>query len=91
MAQANVYTSLANAAIYTDKVRISTGTSAVTYQVYEIYPTDIGNRYTAEVTVPANSSADVLVGVQNRLTVTGTGYTALEIGTQSSGIRSVGR
>ena len=88
---ANVYTSLANATIYTDKVRISTGTTPVTYQVYEIYPTDIGNRYTAEVTVPANSSADVLVGVQNRMTVTGANWTALEIGTQSSGIRSVGK
>ena len=91
MSQANVYTSIANAAVYTDKVRIATGNSAVTYNVYQIYPTDIGNMYSANVQVPPQSSADVFVGVQNRLTVNGADFSVLELGTQTSGIRAVGR
>ena len=31
---ANVYTTLANATVYTDKLQISTGANAVTYQAY---------------------------------------------------------
>ena len=34
MAQANVYTSAANAVWYTDKASISTGNTAVTFNVY---------------------------------------------------------
>ena len=88
MPQANVYTSAANATIYTDKVRIAAGTSPVTYQVYVLYPTDIGNLYSAPASVPANSYMDVFVGVQNKLTVSGT-CTITELGTTSSGINSV--
>lgn len=88
MAQANVYTSAANATIYTDKVRIAAGTSPVTYNVYVLYPTDVGNLYSEPPSVPANTAMDVFVGVQNRLTVTGT-CTITELGTTTSGIYSV--
>lgn len=88
MAQANVYTSAANATIYTDKVRISAGTSPVTYQVYILYPTEVGNLYSNPPTVPANNYLDIYVGVQNRLTVSGT-CTITELGTQTSGKVSV--
>lgn len=88
MSQANVYTSAANATIYTDKVRISTGTSPVTYQVYVLYPTETGNLYSAPVSIPGDDYEDVYVGVGNKLTVTGT-CTILEVGTATSGLASV--
>ena len=88
MPQANVYTSAANAVIYTDKVRIAAGTSPVTYNVYVLYPSDVGNLYSAAPSVPANTSMDVFVGVQNRLTVTGN-CTITELGTTTSGIYAV--
>ena len=88
MPQANVYTTAANATIYTDKVRIAAGTSPVTYQVYVLYPDNVGNLYSAAPSVPANSYMDVFVGAQNKLTVAGT-CTISELGTASSGIMSV--
>ena len=84
MPQANVYTTAANATIYTDKVRIAAGTSPVTYQVYLEYPDNTGNLYSAAPSVPANSYMDVFVGYKNKLTVTGT-CTITELGTVTSG------
>ena len=84
MAQANVYTSASGQVIYTDKVRIAAGTSPVTFQVDVVYPSATGNLYSNPPSVPANSYMDVWVGVQNKLTVSGT-CTITEIGTQSSG------
>ena len=84
---ANVYTSLSNATIYTDKVRIATGNTAVSYNVYAVAlgsADPVGNLYTNPVQVPANWQTDLYVGVGNKLTVSGTNYTALEIGTASS-------
>lgn len=89
MAQANVYTSVSAQSWYTDKARISTGTSPVTFNVNIVYPSAVGNLYSAPTTVPANSHMDVFVGVGNQLTVTGTGFTAQELGTASSGQSSV--
>lgn len=88
MPQANVYTSAANATIYTDKVRIAAGTSPVTYQVYVLYPDNVGNLYSNPVSVPANNYLDVYVGVGNKLTVAGT-CTITELGTATSGQYSV--
>lgn len=84
MPQANVYTTAANATIYTDKVRIAAGTSPVTFQVYVQYPGNTGNLYSAAPSVPANSYMDVFVGYKNKLTVAGT-CTITELGTVSSG------
>jgi hypothetical protein len=88
MAQANVYTSAANATIYTDKVRISANTSPCSYQVYVLYPSNTGNLYSNEVRVPADSYMDVFVGVGNKLTVTGNA-TITELGTTTSGSYAV--
>lgn len=84
MSQANVYTTATNQVIYTDKVRITAGTSPVTFQVNILYPDATGNLYSASPSVPANSSRDVFVGVGNQLTVAGT-CTIEEVGTTTSG------
>lgn len=84
---ANVYTTLANATVYTDKLRISTGSTPVTYQVYA---TALGNTapagdiYSAPIQIPAATTRDVYSGAGNKVTVVGTDYTALELGTASS-------
>lgn len=98
MAQANVFTSVANAFWYTDRVSVSTGNTSVTYNVYVpalVYKAANGNPVTAvnatgniysnAVSIPANSTQEVFVGSGNYLTITGTSFTALEIGTASSG------
>jgi hypothetical protein len=85
MAQANVYTSVSNQTWSTDKCRITTGDSAVTYQVNIVYGTPTaGNLYSNATSVAANWSSDVWVGAGNKLTITGSNYTAQEIGTTSS-------
>lgn len=89
---ANVYTSLANATVYTDKLRISTTTTSVTYQVYAVAlgsANPVGNIYSAAINIPANSTQDVYCGAGNKVTVSGSNYTALELGTQSSALYSV--
>ena len=55
MAQANVYTTATDRVIFTDKVRITTGTSPVTFQVNLVYPDASGNLYSAPASVSANS------------------------------------
>lgn len=89
---ANVYTSLANAAVYTDKLRVSTGSSAVTYQVYAVAlgsANAAGNLYSAAIQVPANSTRDLYAGVGNQVTISGSNWTALELGTASSATAGV--
>lgn len=84
---ANVYTSLANATVYTDKLRVSTGSSAVTYQVYATALGSAaaeGNLYSAAIQIPANTTRDLYAGAGNKVTVTGSNWTALELGTASS-------
>ena len=84
---ANVYTSLANATVYTDKLQISTGANAVTYQVYATAlgtAAAAGNIYSAPISIPANTVFEVYSGAGNKVTVTGTPFTALELGTASS-------
>jgi hypothetical protein len=101
----NVYTSLSNATVYTDKLRISTGANAVTYQVYQVALVDgsiygnanvvignttpEGNLYTTPIQIPAATTRDVYCGAQNKVTVVGSGYTATELGTASSALAGV--
>ena len=86
--QANVYTSVANVVWATDKVEISTGNTAVTYQVW-LAP-DFGNSiYSNAVAVPANSYEYVYVGVGNYLNITGSNFTAAEAGTRTSATAGV--
>ena len=87
MSQANVYTSLANAEVYTDKLRISTGNTPVTYQVYATAlgsAAAVGNIYSAPIQIPAATTRDVYSGVGNYVTITGADFTAEELGTASS-------
>jgi len=86
MAQANVYTTVNDQTWSTDKCRIVTGNTAVTFQVNMVYATpDTGNVYSNAASVPANWSSDVWVGAGNKLTITGANFTAQELGTTSSG------
>lgn len=90
MAQANVYTAVSTQAWFTDKCRISTGNTAVTYQVNMITGTpNTGNLFSNAASLPADTSSDIWVGVGNQLTITGANYTAQELGTASSGSQSV--
>jgi hypothetical protein len=89
---ANVYTSLANAVVYTDRLEITTTANAVTYQVYATAlgsANAVGNLYSAPVSIPANTIKEVYAGAGNQVTVTGTPFTAVELGTASSAQSSV--
>lgn len=89
---ANVYTSLSNTTVYTDKLQISTGANVVTYQVYATAlgtADPVGNLYAAPINIPANTVFEVYSGAGNKVTVTGTPFTALELGTASSAQESV--
>jgi hypothetical protein len=84
---ANVYTSLANATVFTDKLQITTSANTVTYQVYATALGNaeaLGNIYSAPISIPANTVFEVYSGAGNKVTVTGTPFTALELGTASS-------
>lgn len=84
---ANVYTTLANATVYTDKLQISTGANAVTYQAYATAlgsSPAAGNIYSEPINIPANTVFEVYSGAGNKVTVTGGPFTALELGTASS-------
>ena len=86
--QANVYTSVSAQAWYTDKAMISTGNTAVTYNV-SLYPGFSNTIYSNAVSIPAYDSQYVYVGVGNKLTITGSNFTAAEAGTASSGTAGV--
>jgi len=86
--QANVYTSVANVVWQTDKVQISTGNTAVTYQVW-LAPSFANSIYSNAVAIPAYKSEYVYVGVGNYLNISGSNFTAAESGTASSGTAGV--
>ena len=84
---ANVYTSLANVVVYTDKLQITTSANAVTYQVYATAlgsQAAVGNLYSNAISIPANTVFEAYSGAGNKVTITGTPFTALELGTASS-------
>ena len=86
--QANVYTTVANVVWQTDKVEISTGNTAVTYQVW-LAPDFANSIYSNAVAVPAYKTEYKYVGVGNYLTITGSNFTAAECGTASSATAGV--
>lgn len=89
---ANVYTSLSNATVYTDKISIATGNTAVTYQVYAVAlgtANAVGNLYSAAVQIPANSTVEMYSGAGNKVTIAGSNWTATELGTASSALYSI--
>ena len=81
--QANVYTTVSAQAWYTDKAMISTGNTAVTYNV-ALNPGFTNTIYSNAVSVPAYKQEYVYVGVGNMLTVVGGNVTIAECGTASS-------
>lgn len=103
---ANVYTSASNQTWFTDKCRIATGNTAVTYNVDRvaltytkadgstaIAVTAAGNIFSNAVSIPADSSRDIYVGVGNKLWIIGSDFTATELGTTTSataGVNGVG-
>jgi hypothetical protein len=89
---ANVYSSLGNTTVYTDKLQITTTANAVTYQTYAVAigtAAAAGNVFSAPINIPANTVFEVYSGAGNKVTVTGSPFTALELGTASSGIIGV--
>lgn len=89
---ANVYTSLGNATVYTDRLEIATGNTTVTYQVYAVAlgsAAPVGNLYSVPVQIPANTIKEIYVGAGNKVTITGSNFTALELGTASSATEGV--
>lgn len=84
--QANVYTAVTNQVWFTDRCQIA-ATAATTYQV-ALAPAFTDTIYSAPMTVPAGATKEIYVGVGNKLTLVGT-FTALEIGTASSGTAGV--
>jgi hypothetical protein len=86
--QANVYTAVTNTVWQTDKVQISTGNTAVTFQV-NLAPSFSNTIYSNSVAVPPYNAVYHYVGVGNQLTITGANFTATEAGTASSGTAGV--
>jgi len=90
---ANVFTSLSNTLWYTDKCSITTGNTAVTYQVYATAlgsSPAVGNIYSGPPELGANKREQIYVGSGNYITVVGTNYTAQEVGGQTSAQAGVG-
>lgn len=90
---ANVYTSLSNATVYTDKLEISTNAANAWLQIYAVAlgsAAPAGNLYSAPINIPANTVYQAYVGAGNKVTVICSGsYTALELGTASSATEGV--
>ena len=98
-----VVNAVSNVAWTTDKVQISTTTANVTFQVSLTQTTyqqsngtpantsmPTGNIYANAIVVPGNSVQEYYVGSGNYLNiVTGTGFTATALGTNSSGTSGV--
>lgn len=93
MAEANVVTSAGNTVWYTDKCKIVTGSTPVTYQVYATAlpgQAAVGNIYSDPSSIDADSAEEIYVGVGNYLTITGSNFTAQEVGGQTSAQAGVG-
>lgn len=93
MSQANVVTTASNAVWYTDRAEITTGSTPVVYQVYATALRDqsaAGNIYSNPASIDADSTETIYVGVGNYLTITGSNFTAQEVGGQTSAQAGVG-
>lgn len=90
---ANVYTTLSNATVYTDRLEISTNAANAWLQVYAVAlgtANAVGNLYSAPVNIPANTVYQTYVGAGNKVTIVCAGsFTALELGTASSATSGV--
>jgi hypothetical protein len=90
---ANVYTTLSNTTVYTDKLEISTTTANATLQVYAVAlgtANAVGNLYSAPINIPANTVFQTYARAGNKVTILrAAALTALEIGTASSATAGV--
>lgn len=90
---ANVYTTLSNATVYTDRLEISTNAANAWLQVYAVAlgsANAVGNLYSVPINIPANTVYQTYVGSGNKVTITCAGtFTALELGTASSATAGV--
>ena len=87
-----VINSAGNVLWTTDKAEIESTGNAVTYQVFVTglgNAAPVGNLYANVVAVPANIVKQIYVGAGNYLIISGTGFTAKALGTQSSAQYSV--
>jgi hypothetical protein len=76
----------------TDKAQINSESNNVTYQVFATAlgnAAAVGNLYANAVSVPNGTIQEIYVGAGNYLTITGTNFTAVALGTQSSAQYSV--
>jgi hypothetical protein len=76
----------------TDKAQINSESNNVTYQVFATAlgnAAAVGNLYANAVSVPNGTTQEIYVGAGNYLTITGTNFTAVALGTQSSAQYSV--
>jgi len=76
----------------TDKAQINSESTNVTYQVFATAlgnAAAVGNLYANAVSVPNGTIQEIYVGAGNYLIITGTNFTAVALGTQSSAQHSV--
>jgi hypothetical protein len=76
----------------TDKAQINSESNNVTYQVFATAlgnAAAVGNLYANAVSVPNGTIQEIYVGAGNYLIITGTNFTAVALGTQSSAQYSV--
>ena len=104
MAATQVVNAIGNVLWTTDKVQFNTTLSNVSFQVSAVQLTYIqangvpanatmstatGNLYANAVSVPNGTIQEIYVGAGNYLILTGTNFTAVALGTQSSAQYSV--
>jgi len=77
---ANVYTTVSSQTWSTEKCRLATGNTAITYNV--LNTTTDENIYSQANQVPPHTITHVYVGIGNELTVTGDNFTATESGSK---------
>jgi hypothetical protein len=92
MSQANVYYTLANATVYTDKLRVNCD-DTFTYQVYAVAlgsANAVGNLYSQPIGYPAGSY-ELYSGAGNKVTIetASANISAVELGTASSATAGV--
>ena len=80
--QANVYTSCTNQQWFTDKARVATGNTAVTFQVF-LAPAFTDTIYSTAIQIPSGLTYDTYVGLGNKVTIVGANFTAEETGSQA--------
>ena len=77
---ANVFTTASSQTWSTEKCRLATGNTAITYNVLDT--TTDENIYSQANQIPPHTIAHVYVGIDNELTVTGDNFTATESGSK---------